>query len=76
MITGLLFVQSQEEADFEAASRLSVAANRVQSIARPHQKLHNTQTVEFKAYLDEPCRDHLTMSEERPDRLIIVEAKA
>jgi len=79
MITGLLFLQSQKETNPEAASRLSVAANRVQSIARLHQHLHSlddTQTVEFKPYLDELCRDHSTMSmsEERPGRLIVVEA--
>ena len=38
--------------------------------------MDGTQTVEFKAYLDELGRDHSTMSmsEERSGRLIVVEA--
>ena len=38
--------------------------------------MDGTPTVEFKRYLEELCRDHSTMSmsEERPDRLIVVEA--
>lgn len=79
MIAGLLSLQSRKEANAEAALRLSVAANRVQSIARLHQHLHSmdeTPTVAFKPYLDELCRDHSTMSmsDEHPDRLIVVEA--
>jgi two-component system, sensor histidine kinase PdtaS len=79
MIAGLLVLQSRKETNVEAASRLSVAANRVQSIALLHRHLHSmdgTPTVEFKPYLDELCRDHSTMSmsDEHPDRLIVVEA--
>lgn len=79
MIAGLLSLQGQKEPNKEVAARLLVAANRVQSIARLHQHLHSMDdvpTVEFKAYLDELCRDHSTMSmsEQHPDRHIVVEA--
>jgi two-component sensor histidine kinase len=77
-ISGLLSLQSGKEADPEVASRLSVAANRVGAIAGLHRHLHSmddTRSVEFKPYLDELCRDHSTMSmsEHRPDLLIVVE---
>jgi len=55
------------------------AANRVRAVVHLHQHLHSiddSPTVEFKPYLDELCRDHATMSlsEECPDRPIVVEA--
>jgi two-component system, sensor histidine kinase PdtaS len=79
MIVALLTMQSRKEANAEAASRLAVAADRVRAIAGLHHHLHSmdsTPTVEFKPYLDQLCRDHSTMSmsEERPDQLIVVEA--
>ena len=79
MIVALLTMQSRKEANAEAASRLTVAADRVRAIAGLHHHLHSmdsTPTVEFKPYLDQLCRDHSTMSmsEERPDQLIVVEA--
>ena len=79
MIVGLLSLQSQKEANAEVASRLSAAADRVQAIAGLHHHLHSmdgTPTVDFKPYLDRLCRDHSTMSmsEERPDRAIAVNA--
>lgn len=78
MIVSLLSLQSRTEANAEAASRLDVAARRVGAIARLHRHLHSMegrQTVEFKEYLDELCREHSTMwmSQERPDRFIVVE---
>jgi two-component sensor histidine kinase len=78
MIVGLLSLQSRAEASAGAAARLSVAAERVSGIARLHRHLHSldgTQTVEFKHYLDELCRDHSTMSmsKEHPDQPITVE---
>ena len=78
IIVGLLTLQSRTEANAEAASRLGVAAERVGAIARLHRHLHSMdgrQTVEFKEYLDELCRDHSTMSmsQERPDQSIVVE---
>ena len=79
MIVALLSMQSRKEANAEAATRLTVAADRVRAIAGLHHHLHSmdgTPTVEFKPYLDELCRDHSTMSmsEERPDQHIVVEA--
>ncbi len=79
MIVALLTMQSRKETNAEAASRLTVAADRVRAIAGLHHHLHSmdsTPTVEFKPYLDQLCRDHSTMSmsEERPDQLIVVEA--
>ena len=78
MIVSLLSLQSRAEANAQAAARLAVAAKRVGAIARLHRHLHSmdgTLTVEFKRYLEELCRDHstLSMSEDRPDRLIAVE---
>ena len=78
MIASLLSLQSRTEANTEASARLSVAANRVGAIGRLHRHLHSmdsTETVEFKKYLDELCRDHSTisMSEEHPTQDIIVE---
>lgn len=69
----------RREPNAEAASRLSLAANRVRAIAKLHQHLHSmdgTPTVEFKRYLDQLCRDHsmMSISEERPDQRIVVEA--
>src|SRR4029434_10559969 len=79
MIVALLSLQSQKEANAETASRLSIAADRVRAIAGLHQHLHyidGTATVEYKPYLDLLCRDHSTMSmsDERPDQVIVVDA--
>ena len=79
MIVGLLTLQSHKEANAEAASRLSVAADRVRAIAGLHHHLHSMDsapTVDFKPYLERLCRDHSTisMSEERPDQVIAVDA--
>ena len=79
MIVALLSLQSRKEANAEAASRLSIAADRVRAIAGLHHHLHSmdgTPTVDFKPYLDRLCRDHSTMSmsEERPDQLLAVDA--
>jgi two-component sensor histidine kinase len=79
MIVALLSLQSRGEANAEAASRLSTAADRVRAIANLHHHLHSmdgTPTVDFKPYLDQLCRDHSTMSlsDERPDQVIVVDA--
>ena len=81
MIVSLLSLQGRKEANAEAAACLSVAANRVGAIGRLHRHLHSmdgTETVQFKQYLDELCRDHSTMStsEERPTQDIAVEGVA
>ena len=78
MIVSLLRLQSRAAANAEAASQFTVAANRVATIGRIHQRLHNldgVQTVAFKQYLEDLCRDFSTMlsSEERPERVIVVE---
>jgi two-component sensor histidine kinase len=78
MIVSLLSLQSRKEENAEAALRLSVAAKRVAAITGLHRHLQSvasTETVEFRKYLDELCRDHSTMSmsEQRPDLLIVVE---
>ena len=78
MITSLLSLQSRSETNTEASARLSVAANRVGAIGRLHRHLHSmdsSETVEFKQYLDELCRDHsmISMPEEHPTNDIAVE---
>ena len=78
MIVSLLRLQSRAAANAKAASQLAVAANRVATIGRVHQRLHNldgVQTVAFKQYLEDLCSDFSTMlsSEERPERVIVVE---
>lgn len=77
-IVGLLSLQSRTEQDAAVALRLSVAASRVGAIAVLHRHLHSmdsSQSVEFKPYLHELCRDHSTMSmsEQRPDQHIVVQ---
>ena len=79
MIVSLLSLQSRSEEIPEVAARLSVAAIRVAAIAGLHrhlQSMASNETVEFKRYLEELCRNHSTMlmSEERPDQHIVVES--
>ena len=53
MIVSLLSLQSRASANAEAASQLTVAASRVATIWRIHQRLHDLdgiQTVAFKQY--------------------------
>jgi two-component sensor histidine kinase len=76
MIVSLLSLQSRASANAEAASQLTVAASRVATIGRVHQRLHDLdgiQTVAFKQYLEDLCRDFSTMlsSEERPERVVV-----
>ena len=78
MIVSLLSLQSREEANVDAASHLSNAANRVATIARVHRRLHSldgTQAVRFKRYLDDLCGEYSRMlaSERRLDPAIGVE---
>ena len=78
MIVSLLRLQSGTSANAEAASQLAVAANRVATIGRIHQRLHDldgVQTVAFKQYLEDLCGDFSTMLslEERPERVVVVE---
>jgi len=78
MTVSLLSLQSRASANAEAASQLAVAANRIATIGRVHQRLHSfdgVQTVAFKQYLEDLCRDFSTMvsSEERAAQVIVVE---
>jgi two-component sensor histidine kinase len=78
MIVSLLSLQSRASANAEVVSQLAIAANRVATIARVHKHLHSldgAQTVAFKLYIDELCRDFSTMlsSEEHPEQVVVVE---
>ena len=78
MIGSLLSLQSRASANAEAASQLAIAADRVATVGRVHRRLHSidgVQTVAFKQYLKDLCRDFSMMlsSEDRPDRVIAVE---
>lgn len=78
MVVSLLSLQSRTEASAEAASHLSVAANRVAAIARIHRHLHSAdgqQNVALKQYLNELCRDYTSLLavQNADDRAIDVE---
>ncbi len=77
MVVSLLSLQSRTEANAEAASHLSIAANRVATIARIHRHLHSMdglQSISLKRYLDELCRDYSQMliSTDRRAQAIVV----
>jgi two-component sensor histidine kinase len=79
IIVSLLSLQSRSSANAEAASQLAIAANRVGAIARLHRRLRymdGVQTVEFKQYLEDICRDFgmVLGAEGRRDLVISVEA--
>lgn len=64
MIVSLLSMQSRAEANPDAAAHLSTAANRVATIARVHRRLHSldgAETVAFKSFLHELCREYSSM---------------
>ena len=78
MIVSLLSLQSRASANAEVASQLAAAADRIATIGRMHRRLHycdGVQSVAFKQFLDDLCRDFSTMlsSEQRPERGIVVE---
>lgn len=78
MIVSLLSLQSRASANAEAASQLAAAADRIAMIGRIHRRLHyfdGVQTIAFKQYLEDLCRDFSMMlsSEDRPERVIVVE---
>lgn len=78
MIVSLLSLQSRTETSIEAASHLSIAAHRIATIARIHWHLYSIdgrQTVAFKRFLNELCREYSTMlgTGEHLDRSIVVE---
>lgn len=77
MVVSLLSLQSRTEENAEAASSLSVAANRVRTMAHIHRHLHSldgSETVALKQYLDELCRDYsqvLTSADRRAAPIVV-----
>jgi two-component sensor histidine kinase len=78
MIASVLSMQSRTTTNAETAAQLTAAANRVATIERVHRKLHRLdrmQTVAFKAFLEELCRDLSAIMPPKGglDRHIVVE---
>ena len=78
VIVSLLSLQSRASANAEVASQLAAAADRIATIGRMHRRLHycdGVQSVAFKQFLHDLCRDFSTMlsSEKGPQRVIVVE---
>ncbi len=77
LITSLLSVQSRTAQNAEAATQLTIAANRVATLGRIHHHLHtldHVESVEFKQYLEKLCHDLLAMAaSETPARELVVE---
>ena len=78
VIVSLLSLQSRTSANTEVASQLAAAADRIATIGRMHRRLHycdGVQSVAFKQFLDDLCRDFSAMlsSDQRPERNIVVE---
>jgi len=75
MAISLLSLQSREATTAEAAAQLATAAGRVSMIARIHRRLHSyddVQTIEFKKFLVDFCRDFSAMvsSNESPAQVL------
>ena len=78
MIVSLLSLQSRMSPNAEAASQLAIAADRIATIERVHRRLHlldGVQTVAFKGYLEDLCRDFSMMvaAKDHPEQAILVE---
>jgi two-component system, sensor histidine kinase PdtaS len=78
VIVSLLSLQSRSSANTEVASQLAAAADRIATIGRMHRRLHycdGIQSVAFKQFLHDLCRDFSTMlsSDQHPERTIVVE---
>jgi len=78
MIAGLLSLQIRASANAETASQLAVAANRISTIGRIHRRLHSfdgVETVAFKRYLEDLCREFSTIlsSQQGQQEAIVVE---
>ena len=78
LIVSLLSLQSRTSMNAEAASQLAAAADRIATIGRVHRRLHSfdgVQTVPFKQYIEDLCRDFSPMlpSETYSDQAIVVE---
>jgi two-component system, sensor histidine kinase PdtaS len=60
MVSSLLSLQSREAPNSKAAEQLKIAANRVATIGKVHQRLHaldHVGSVELKQYLANLCQD-------------------
>jgi two-component system, sensor histidine kinase PdtaS len=78
VIVSLLSLQSRASANAEVAAQLAAAADRIATVARMHRRLHycdGVQSIAFKQFLDDLCRDFSTMlsSDQRPERAVVVE---
>lgn len=77
LITSLLSLQSRATKNAEAAALLTIAANRVAAIGRVHRHLHtldHVESVEFKQYLENLCRDLSDMTpDDSPGSVLSVE---
>ena len=77
LITSLLAVQSRGTRNPETAAELTIAANRVATLARVHRHLHtldNVKSIEFKRYLEKLCDDLSDMvANATPERSIHIE---
>jgi two-component sensor histidine kinase len=64
MVASLLFMQSHASGNAEISKQLIIAANRVSMITRIHRRLHSfdgMQTVGFRQFLEEYCREFSEM---------------
>lgn len=64
MVSSLLSMQSRTTENVEAAAALTLAAARVSTIGRIHRHLHSNdgvQSVAFKHFIEELCRDFSAM---------------
>lgn len=79
IVVSLLSLQSKAAASADVAQQLSIAAKRVATIERVHRRLHfndGSQTVAFKEYLEDFCRDFsgMVISDEHPEQAILVQS--
>ena len=78
IVVSMLSMQSRASSNAETAAQLVIAANRVSMVARIHQHLHGLdgrQTVAFRKYLGEFCREFSTMlsCEESKERVVVTD---
>jgi two-component sensor histidine kinase len=78
LVASLLSMQSRASSNAETADQLNIAANRVSMIARIHRRLHSfdgMQTVGFRRFLEEYCREFSEMLslEEGLKRIVVAD---
>jgi two-component system, sensor histidine kinase PdtaS len=70
-------LQSRSTKNAEVAAQLTIAANRVATLGRIHRHLHildNTESVEFRQYLEKLCHGLADLaSSEHQERSLVVE---